>query len=243
MRYGHNGLWGDGHAFRFPSEAYWQKPFTWNRAAEKRGKPFLVFCASMGDVFEERPELGPHRDRLFEVIDATPWLTWQLLTKRPEFARDYWMDRFSGDYGSTFPPPNVWVGVSIENARFTWRADVLREIPCALRFLSCEPLLGSLFPAMPRASARRSEYGWTYKALELDGIGWVIGGGESGPKHRETKPEWARELRDAAKAEGVPYFWKQWGGFRPKSNGKTLDGREWCEIPEPFVPTTQLALA
>jgi protein gp37 len=183
-----------------------------------------VFCASMADVFERHPDaetnarMDEARERLWSVIEATPFLTWQLLTKRPENVMEMapWEFVF---------PPNVWVGTSIENSAYTWRADVLKEVPASIRFLSCEPLLGSLFEERTRRSP-----------LNLYGIDWVIGGGESGPAHRPTDPVWARELRDKASEWGVPFFWKQWGGLYPKSNGKAIDGVEHCEIPDPYLP-------
>lgn len=150
-------LWGAGHEFRFFGDKHWQEPLKWARLLpSKLGRRPRVFCASMADVFEERPELHEPRARLFHLIDETPELDWLILTKRPEFMRD-WLNaniasRAERD-GEALrwktwaqrPFPNVWLGVSIENARFTWRADVLREIPAAVRFISAEPLLGSLF--------------------------------------------------------------------------------------------------
>jgi protein gp37 len=105
------------------------------------------------------------------------------------------------------------MGVSIENRRFVHRADVLREVPAAVRFISAEPLLGSL------------------EQLELDGIDWLIAGGESGARHRRVKPDWVRELRDRCLSQRVAFFFKQWGGRTPKLGGRELDGRTWDEIP------------
>jgi protein gp37 len=164
----------------------------------------------MADVFEELPHLDEHRLRLMMLIERTPELDWLLLTKRPEFARD-WLTRWYGavDRGN-FPPGtraerpcrNVWVGVSIENARYTWRADVLREIPAAVRFISAEPLLGSVFAWEPRRPATAALIGASAAArlqreraaLDLTGIDWVIIGGESGPGARPFHLEHAREL-------------------------------------------------
>ena len=151
-RMGRPGTWGADGTRQVTSDSNWRKPLQWARLAREGklpdGTPNLdghrprVFCASLADVFEERPELEDPRARLFCLIAATPELDWQLLTKRPEFARDWLFD-----YGwFNYPQPNVWIGVSIENARHTWRADVLREIPAAVRFISAEPLLGSLYP-------------------------------------------------------------------------------------------------
>jgi protein gp37 len=138
-------LWGDGHEFRFFGDKHWQEPLKWaQRLPAKLGRRPRVFCASMADVFEERDELASHRGRLFDLIDRTPELDWLILTKRPEFAREVLTRPGNVDRWA-----NVWMGVSIENARYTWRADVLREIPAAVRFISAEPLLGSLFPVLP----------------------------------------------------------------------------------------------
>jgi protein gp37 len=209
-------LWEEGGSRRFFGDRHWEEPLRWNRRGEKRGRRVLVFCASMADVFEDHPSLEEHRERLWDLIEATPWLTWQLLTKRPE------------NIGLMFPwldaPPNVWLGTSIENARYTYRADQVQEVNAPVHFLSCEPLLGSLF----RSDGKR-------RSLDLDGIEWVIGGGESGAQHRPFDIAWAREIRDACEERGIPFFWKQNGGLRPKAGGKELDGREHCEIPREQV--------
>lgn len=185
-RLGMSDLWvkrGE-HAFRFFSDKHWNEPLKWARTLpEKLGRRPRVFCASMADVFEDNGQdselmrlLDDERERLWLLIEATPELDWLILTKRPEIARD-WL-------GNMDPPyPNAWLGVSIENARYTWRADVLREIPSAVRFISAEPLLGSLYAKTP---------------LDLSGIDWVIVGGESGPGARGMDLEWVREIIDHA---------------------------------------------
>jgi protein gp37 len=114
----------------------------------------------------------------------------------------------------------VWLGVSIENARFAWRADVLREIPAAVRFISAEPLLGSVFDARG-----------AYPPLDLTGIDWLIAGGESGPNYRPVRLEWLRELRDACAEAGVAFFFKQWGGLNAKAGGRELDSRTHDDMP------------
>lgn len=111
-------------------------------------------------------------------------------------------------------PPNVWMGVTIENRRFVHRADALREVPASVRFISAEPLLGPL------------------DALSLDGIDWLIAGGESGRGHRPVKADWIRSLRDLCEMSETAFFFKQWGGPRPKSNGRLLDGRLHDEYPQ-----------
>jgi protein gp37 len=175
-----------------------------------------VFCASMADVFEEHAALAPWRTRLWTLIEETPWLRWQLLTKRPENVKTMvpWGDAW---------PTNVWIGTSIENSRFTFRAEVIRELPAAVRFVSAEPLLASLF-----LNGRPNR-----RPLELAEIEWVIAGGESGKSARPMDEAWARELRDATHDAGGAFFLKQLGGY-PDKRGKDkarLDGQLWRELP------------
>jgi protein gp37 len=214
-RYGHR-VWGEGADRRFFTEKHWSEPRRWNRQAAKVGEPKKVFCASMADVFEDHPALAPWRDRLWTLIEETPWLRWQLLTKRPENVAA--MVPWTGEW-----PSNVWLGTSIESSRFTFRAHILREIPAAVRFISAEPLLGSLFSS---PKPRR-------EPIDLAGIDWVIVGGESGPRARPMDLGWAREIRSACCDAGVAFFLKQLGGVRNK-RGKheaRLDGRLWRELP------------
>jgi protein gp37 len=167
-------------------------------------RPRVIFVNSMSDLFH--PQVAPDFvARVFEVMAATPQHTYQVLTKRPKRARQLLR-------GWT-PVPNVWLGVSIEDDRVVDRADVLREVPVAVRFLSLEPLLGPL------------------PSLDLSGIGWVIVGGESGPEYRPMRKEWVLDLRDRCQAAGVPFFFKQWGGPTPKSGGRELEERTWDEMP------------
>src|SRR5215207_4849303 len=173
------------------------QPLRWKR-------PRTIFVNSMSDLFHERiPEA--FIQRVFEVMAGADWHVFQILTKRHERL---------AELAPSLPwPPNVWMGVSIENRRFVHRADCRREVPAAVRFISAEPLLGPL------------------EGLDLTGIDWLIAGGESGPGHRPMRVEWVRELRDRCVAEEVAFFFKQWGGIRPKSGGRTLDGRTWDETP------------
>jgi protein gp37 len=167
--------------------------------------PRRVFVNSMSDVFHAHFSFEQIR-RVFDVMAECPQHQFQVLTKRPERAvRLLWA------LGPL--PPNVWMGASVENMDVAKRVDALREIPAAVRFISAEPLLGPL------------------DALDLTGIHWVIGGGESGRGFREPKPEWALGLRDLCQRSGVAFFWKQWGGITPKARGRLLDGREWNEYP------------
>jgi three-Cys-motif partner protein len=139
------------------------------------------------------------------VMAQAHWHTFQILTKRaPRLAA----------LAPHLPwPPNVWQGVSVENTQYTERIASLRDVPAAVRFLSLEPLLGPM------------------EALPLEGIHWVIAGGESGPQHRPIDPAWVRGIRDQCRHAGVPFFFKQWGGRTPKAGGRVLDGRVWNEMP------------
>ena len=212
-RYGHQ-LWDTSRSRRFFTEAHWRKPLKWNRDAQQDGTSVKVFCASMADVFEEHPDLNPWRRRLWTLIEETPALQWQLLTKRPEAVAA--MVPWGQDW-----PANVWIGASIENSRFTFRADILRELPAKVRFISAEPLLGSLF--LNGKLNRRP--------LDLAGIDWLIAGGESGPRHRPVEVSWVRELRRACRDTGTAFFFKQHGGRTAKAGGRLLDGRVYGEFP------------
>jgi protein gp37 len=171
---------------------------------EKWRRPRLVFVNSMSDLFHARVPIQFIQE-VFATMRRTPQHRYQVLTKRSLRLR-----RLSSllDW-----PPNVWMGVSIENPRALERADHLREVPAAVRFLSCEPLLDAL------------------NDIDLTGIDWVIGGGESGQHHRPVDPAAVRALRDACIDARVPFFFKQWGGATPKSGGRTLDGITWNEMP------------
>jgi protein gp37 len=167
--------------------------------------PRVVFVNSMSDMFHAKVPLS-FIQSVFEVIADTPQHTYQILTKR-----SLRMRRLAG----SLPwPSNLWMGVSVENANVLHRVDHLRQVPAAVRFLSCEPLLGPLHE------------------VNLAGVGWVIAGGESGPNYRPMHLEWARELRDLCQVEDVPFFFKQWGGRTPKAAGRELDGVVWDEMPE-----------
>jgi protein gp37 len=167
-------------------------------------RPRVIFVNSMSDLFHPQVS-GDFVARVFAVMAATPQHTYQILTKRPKRARQLLRDWTL--------VPNVWLGVSIEDERVVDRADILRQVPAAVRFLSLEPLLGPL------------------PSLDLTGIDWVIVGGESGPDHRPMRQEWVLELRDRCQAAGTPFFFKQWGGLTPKSGGRLLEGRTWDEMP------------
>ncbi len=168
----------------------------------------MIFVNSMSDLFHEAIPLS-FIQSVFATMESAEHHVFQILTKR--HAR-------LADIASALPwPQNVWMGVSIENKRWAERADYLRCVPAAVRFISAEPLLGPL------------------RNLDLDGIDWLIAGGESGPRHRRVDPAWVRELRDRCQHEGVSFFFKQWGGRTSKAGGRLLDDREWSELPTPRV--------
>lgn len=223
-RTGHD-VWGKLTARRFFGDKHWAEPLKWNRQAEQEGVRQRVFCASMADVFEAHPDLPPHRTRLFELIEQTPWLDWQLLTKRPDNAptmASAWMDNW---------PSHVWIGTTVEDQRrANLRVPRLLRIPAAVRFLSCEPLLGPVTFRWASWVSLSREHSTGY--LDgLKGIGWVIVGGESGPKHRPLDLENARVIRDECASAAVPFFFKQVGGRTAAAGGRELDGRTWDEFP------------
>jgi protein gp37 len=183
-------------------------PLTW-----RDGR--MVFVNSMSDLFHELVPAS-YIDQVFAVMSLADRHTFQVLTKRPERMRDYC--RAGADHFAFAPFSNVWLGTSIENDRWVGRADALRDTPAAVRFLSCEPLLGPL------------------PSLDLTGIDWVIVGGESGNGHRPMDPDWVRDIRDRCVAAGVAFFFKQWGGRTPKAGGRELDGRTWDQMPSRRVP-------
>jgi len=169
-------------------------------------RPRRIFVNSMSDLFHEAVP-DDFIFRVFETMETASWHVFQILTKRA--------DRLEKLAPRLPWPRNVWQGVSVENSHYTWRVEHLRSVPSAVRFLSIEPLLGPI-PQLP-----------------LDGIDWVIVGGESGPNHRPVDPAWVRQIRDRCVDAGVPFFFKQWGGRTPKSGGRLLDGRLWNEMPTP----------
>ena len=172
--------------------------------------PRLVFVNSMSDLFHADIPRDFAR-RVFEVMLEEDRHVYQVLTKRPNRARRFVegnADLF--DFGSV--PTHIWIGTSVEDEDVGYRVDHLRDVPATIRFLSCEPLLGRM-------------------SLDLDGIHWVIAGGESGPGFRPPNPDWVREIRDQCQEQEVPFFFKQWGGHTPKAGGRTLDGRTWDEMP------------
>jgi protein gp37 len=240
-----NLVWGKQADRRFFGEKHWAEPLKWDRQAEAEGRPHLVFCASMADVFEDRLELMPERARLWDLIAETPHLIWQLLTKRPqnvlgmvhvEWHADTPHD-ISDDIIPARWPDNVWIGTTVEDQqRADERIEQLLAIPAPVRFLSCEPLLGPVHldvDWLPVGVSYRTDYGTgiEYDVDRSNAIDWVICGGESGAGHRPLDLDHARYLRDQCAAAGVPFFFKQVGGQYPTSGGDLLDGEQLKAFP------------
>jgi protein gp37 len=195
-RMGHQ-LWGAHSSRRFFGETHWRDPVIWNEEARTAGRRERVFCASMADVFERRAELNSERAKLWKLIDQTPNLDWLLLTKRPHNVKTIAPWRLDW-------PTNVWVGTTVENQRLAeMRLPFLLEIPAAVRFLSCEPLLGALDLSK-----------WFTKSVAFS-LDWVIAGGESGPSSRPMHPDWILNLLWQCQRFNVPFHFKQWGQWVP----------------------------
>jgi len=178
-----------------------RQPLVWRR-------PRMIFVNSMSDLFHK--EVPPwFVDKVFDTMEAATWHTFQVLTKRSSLMRDYLLRR----YGDRCGPAHIWCGVSVEDARAKSRVNHLRDAPAGVRFLSIEPLIGPV------------------GRVDLAGIDWVIVGGESGPGARPVQSAWVCEVRDQCVQQSVAFFFKQWGGLRPKSGGRLLDGREWNGFP------------
>jgi protein gp37 len=168
----------------------------------------MIFVNSMSDLFHKEVPT-PFISKVFDIMEMADWHTFQVLTKRSSIMRDFLRSRYTKQRG----PAHIWCGVSVEDGRRKSRIRHLQETPAGVRFLSIEPLIAAV------------------GLLDLDGIDWVIVGGESGPRAREMHPEWVRNIRDQCQQSGVAFFFKQWGGLRPKSGGRELDGREWNQFP------------
>lgn len=228
-------VWGIKAERRFFGDKHWSEPIKWDAAAAEAGERPRVFCASMADVFEDRRDLDDARIRLWKLIEATPNLDWLLLTKRPELVRKM------VPWGQSWPA-NIWLGTTVEDQEWAEeRLPHLAKIPAAVRFISAEPLLGSL-----NISRWLGEH-----------IDWVITGGESGPKARPSSPSWFLDLLNQCMASEVPFHFKQWGDWVPgqglnlakarashaadgtmmlrvgkKAAGRVLDGAIWDGLPK-----------
>jgi protein gp37 len=167
--------------------------------------PQMIFVNSMSDLFHSEVP-AQYIMQVFDTMRRAHWHTFQVLTKRAK--------RLPKLDPRIDWPANVWMGVSIENESVQWRIDCLRETRARTKFLSLEPLLGPL------------------PNLNLEGIDWVIVGGESGPKARPMDQAWVSDIRDQCVTANVPFFFKQWGGVQKKRNGRLLDGRTWDQLPK-----------
>jgi protein gp37 len=181
-------------------------------------KPKMIFVNSMSDLFHKEIPTE-FIERVFETMERADWHTFQVLTKRSSLMRNFLRRR----YGAAFGPQHIWCGVSIEDGSKLSRLRHLTGTPAGTRFLSIEPLIGRV------------------GKIDLNGIDWVIVGGESGPHARCMDPDWVREIRDQCRDAGISFFFKQWGGLHPKSRGRVLDGQQWNQFPLPTPVTCQVA--
>lgn len=222
VAFGWKGLWGNNGHRRFFDDRHWAEPLAWNRQAQSKGRPELVFVESMGDLFEDRPDLVPHRERFFEMVEQTPWLIWLFLTKRIQNA-DAMLPWAWGPSGNGLPG-NVWFGITVETQDVfdtSWpvfQSFILRWQP-AKTFISAGPLLGQIdmAPALEETLLDvespidpESEH-WSRP------INWLLAEGESGDGARVTDPDDLRLLQTKCNRNMIPFHFKAWG--------------EWCPVP------------
>lgn len=251
--------WGAGKPRRIMKDSYWKKPLKWNRQAQQEGQRHRVFCSSMADVFDKEAPDG-QRDRLWKLIRETPWLDWQLLTKRPQNIRKYLPADW--DYPNNYT--NIWLGITAENKEELYRRiGYLLSVAATVHFMSCEPLLEDLGPMAnvyvgTKCGACDSQFyepagaWWNCNGcgdivsganptailgnqpfgVDRPKIDWVIIGAESGNSHREYKEEWGRNIKDECVKAGVKVYLKQYADERGKKISlPVLDGRQWAEFP------------
>jgi protein gp37 len=217
-------VWGKDKPRPSTSDDYWRQPAKWNKQARSSGDPWRVFCGSLCDVMEDRRDLDAPRHRLYDTINETGCLTWLLLTKRPQ--------NFS-KFLPSWRPSNIWGLTTVESPEYLWRIDSLKSSGLETLGLSIEPLLADI----PKIGEH------------LDGISWVLVGGESGAGARPMTPDWARRIRDECLSRGIAFHFKQWGEWGPfgqasvghsnalikigkKKAGHLLDGEEWLQFPK-----------
>lgn len=249
--YRRHAVWG-ARTDRMPaSDSYWAQPLAWDRKARKAGVRARVFCASTADVFEDRDDLDPLRERLWDLIQKTPNLDWLLLTKRPEIMF-YWSEYYPW-------PSNAWAGTTVESQEWAdRRIPWLLKVPAQIRFLSVEPMLGAvdLSVCTNRSGIELDSEGaphfnplkgFTFfnsgdHGVRIPRLSWLICGGESGPNARPSHPDWFRSLRDQCREAGVPFLFKQNGEWVQKSQSTNQglwvlpDGttkRHWIGDPGP----------
>lgn len=248
-------VWGPTSDRRFFGDKHWNEPRKWNAKAKASGEPHRVFCASMADVFEDRRDLDEQRARLFSLIEETPALTWMLLTKRPENMRKLTPDSWGGGRHAREESPvgrwpsNVWAGCTVEDQkRAEQRVPWILEVPAAVRFLSCEPLIEPVdlenvepyylqrdkHPNDPivRIDCLRGHVKGQDDMIDAK-VAWVIVGAESGHGRRPMGIEWVRSMRDQCVAAGTAFLFKQTVDERGnKTELPELDGRQWAQFPE-----------
>lgn len=168
-------------------------------------KPSMIFVNSMSDLFHE-DVTDEFIFKVFDTMNKAHWHIFQVLTKRPERVNELKEQLNFTD--------NIWIGTSVENMAVSNRVDYIRDVEAKVKFLSCEPLLGSLHD------------------LNITNIDWIVVGGESGSKARPIEEEWVRELRDKCSSRKIKFFFKQWGGWNKKKNGRHLDGKIYDEMPD-----------
>jgi protein gp37 len=183
-------------------------------------QPRRIFVNSMSDLFHKEVPTS-FIDAVFCTMEAASWHTFQVLTKRSSLMARYLRTR----YNNGVAPSHIWIGVSIEDKKNAVRLQHLRRANASVKFVSFEPLLGAV------------------GKVDLTGIDWAIVGGESGPHARPMAEDWATEIRDQCQIANVAFFFKQWGGVRPKSGGRLLDGREWNQYPDVSNNSTLRAVA
>lgn len=190
-----------------------KQPLQWRQ-------PRRIFVNSMSDLFHKEIPRS-FVDAVFDTMESADWHTFQVLTKRSSLMTRY----LRGRYGSGLAPPHIWLGVSVEDRKNTVRLKHLRAAQATVRFVSFEPLLGPV------------------GQIDLTGVHWAIVGGESGPHARPMAKEWATEIMEQCQEGNVAFFFKQWGGVRPKSGGRLLRGREWNQYPDISKDTNVLIAA
>jgi len=204
-------VWGkDADRYIPTHEEHWKKPLVWDRQAAKRGGRTRVFCASLADIMERNPLVEEPRKWVYKLIEHTPNLDWQLLTKRPheyvKFLPKEWLRN---------PRPNVWLLTTVESQCYVPRIKAMMEAPAVVYGISVEPMLEEI---------KLPDY-----FLKMGKKAWVLCGGESGHRPRPMRPEWARSLRDQCVDAGVPFFFKQWGECNSDlvKIGRRMRGESW----------------
>ena len=215
--------WGPNASRLKLSPEYWEDPLKWNRQAERKGIKSKVFCSSMADVFEAHPDLDSERIKLWHLIENTPHLIWQLLTKRPENI----LKMIPTSWNQNFPK-NIWAMTSTENQkRFDERVKYILDVPAVVRGFSCEPLLSAIV------------FGAAFAQVDKSSL-WVITGGESSngaARVRVSNLDWFTGLRDQCLNLNIPFFFKQWGNrhengaYDRNKSYRLLQGREWNQFP------------